>query len=245
MKKPIVALALGAMATAAWAGPADYVYTPTVTQHERELDLKLGRQHSDEGNEDAGSLGLGWGATSYWFTEVYAKWDKPPGGARQIEAFEWENRFQLLPTGKYPLDLGLVTELELPRESDDPKEFKFGPLFQTEYERTQFNVNLLVERKFGGDKQPDEDRAWEAGYQWQVKYRWRRLFEFGAQGFGEVGEWNDWESSDEQSHLAGPAIFGMFDLGGRQKIVYNTAWLVGLSDGAPDNRLRFQVEYEF
>jgi len=245
MKKIILALSLGATVTAAWAGPADYVYSPIVVHHERELDLKLGRQHTDEGSEDAGSLGLGWGVTPYWFTEAYGKWNKPPGEARQLEAFEWENRFQFTPTGKYPVESGLVTELEIPRESDDPKEFKFGPLLQSAYDRAQFNVNLLFERKFGGDKADGEERVWEAGYQWQIKYRWRPRFEFGAQGFGDVGEWNDWESGDQQSHLAGPAIFGMFDMGGRQKIVYNTAWLVGLNEGAPDSRLRLQVEYEF
>jgi len=100
---------------------------------------------------------------------------------------------------------------------------------------------MLFEKKFDSDA----SSATEMGYQWQVKYRSQPAFEFGLQGFGEMGKWNDWESTDEQSHKAGPAIFGKTRLGQKTAINYNTAWLFGLSDGAPDNTLRAQVELEF
>ncbi len=38
-------------------------------------------------------------------------------------------------------------------------------------------------------------------------------FEYGLQGFGEVGKWDDWESSSDQQHKAGPAIFGKLPVG--------------------------------
>lgn len=244
MKKTLLALALGTVASASFAGPADYVYTPTVEYGEREIDLKFGREELDEDHESAGSLGLGWGVTPFWFTEAYAKWEKEPGEGTRLEAYEWENKFQLTQTGRFPVDLGLITEIEIPRESDDAKEFKFGPLLQTEFDRLQLNANALFERKFGGDREPGEEREWEMQYQWQVKYRWQPAFEFGAQGFGELGEWNDWEPTDRQEHLAGPAVFGKIALGGG-KIAYNAAVLAGLNDNSPDSRFRLQVEYEF
>lgn len=40
-------------------------------------------------------------------------------------------------------------------------------------------------------------------------------------------------------------MFGKFALGNRLAIGYNAAWLVGVSDAAPDNTFRRQVEYEF
>ena len=70
-------------------------------------------------------------------------------------------------------------------------------------------------------------------------------FEYGLQGFGGTGPWNDWDASDDQSHKVGPAIFGRFAAGGHQAIKYNAAWLFGVSDAAPDNTFRMQVEYEF
>ena len=70
-------------------------------------------------------------------------------------------------------------------------------------------------------------------------------FEYGLQGFGEMGKWDQWSSQDERVHKVGPAVFGKLPLGGRQAIRYNAAWLVGASNAAPDNTFRMQVEYEF
>ena len=82
-------------------------------------------------------------------------------------------------------------------------------------------------------------------YQWQAKYRWKPEFEFGAQGFGETGDVDDWAPAEQQSHKAGPAVFGKLPLGGHQAIKYNAAWLLATSKAAPDNTVRLQVEYEF
>ena len=66
--------------------------------------------------------------------------------------------------------------------------------------------------------------------QWQAKYRWHQAFEFGAQGFGDMGRWNHFDPTSEQSHRMGPAIFGKYNLGGGQAIVWNAALLFGLTD---------------
>jgi hypothetical protein len=82
-------------------------------------------------------------------------------------------------------------------------------------------------------------------YPVQAKYRWTPAMEFGVQGFGELGKWDDWASSDQQSHRLGPALFGKLPLTAHQAIAYNVAWLFGASKAAPDNTFRMQVEYEF
>ena len=224
----------------AHAGPADYVYTPTVEQGEREIDFKSGTQDSDP-RKSAAMLGFGYGANAWWFTEIYVKYAKE-GGNFKYDAVEWENKFQLTETGKYPVDVGLITEIEIPQEREEEGiELKVGPLFQTEFGKLQLNGNLLFEKHVDAE----ESSPTEAGYQWQVKYRWQPVLEYGLQGFGELGAWDDWESSNEQSHKAGPAIFGKLAAGNHHSIRYNAAWLIGMSDGAPDNTLRLQVEYEF
>lgn len=83
--------------TSALAGLADYVYTPLVQEGER---------------ESVWSLGLGYGVTNWWFTEFYAKWHKEPGEQNSFDAWEWENKFQLTETGKYPVDVGFLFEIE-------------------------------------------------------------------------------------------------------------------------------------
>lgn len=225
----------------AFAGPADYVYTPTVEYGEREIDFKHGSARQQDGTlTQVTSLGFGYGATESWFTEVYLK--RESAGSDKLTIAEWENKFQLTETGKYGVDVGLITEFEAPvNNANEPYEFKFGPLLQTEFGKLQLNGNLLFERKFGHNA----GSPTEIGYQWQAKYRWQPALEFGAQGLGEMGKWNDWDKHDDQFHRVGPAVFGKFNLGNRQIIKYNAAWLIGSSEAAPDHTFRMQVEYEF
>lgn len=248
VRKLILCLMFGTSAALcisnAAAGPADYIYTPTVEHGEKEADFKFGTAKQQDGTrKTVSSLGFGYGATEYWFTELYLKRELASG--ENLTLVEWENKFQLTETGKYAVDIGLVTEIEAPlNNGNEPWEFKIGSLFQTEFGKLQLNGNVLLERKFGA-KDADDRYATEIGYQWQAKYRWKPALEFGAQGMGEMGEWDNWDSSNNQNHRAGPAVFGKLALGNKQAIKYNAAWLFGISDAAPNNTFRMQVEYEF
>lgn len=241
----LVALALSSLSASsiAMAGPSDYVITPIVEEGEREIDFKAGTAKSRDGTRESKySVGLGLGVNSWWFTEVYAIWHKEPGERLSFDAWEWENKFQLTETGKYPVDIGFLFEIERPKDRSEGYEYRWGPLLQTDITPSvQANLNLLFEKHI----RASELSKAELGYQWQVKYRWRPSFEFGLQGFGDVGPWNDWEPKSEQPHIGGPAIFGRIGLGGRQAIKYNAGLLFGLTDGAPRKTFRLQAEYEF
>jgi hypothetical protein len=248
MKKLIISGAIvSAFATFAAshaiAGPADYVYTPNVEYGEKEVDFKFGTTKDVNGERaSAASLGFGYGATQNWFTELYVKYNRETGSGTRFDAIEWENKFQLTETGKYPVDVGFLLEIERPRDRSEGYEYKWGPLFQADItNKIQGNLNILVEKHI---RAAVPEKA-ELGYQWQVKYRYKPEFEFGAQGFGDVGPWNHWEPSSEQPHIAGPAIFGKLRVGQKQVINYNAGILFGLTHGAPRNTLRLQAEYEF
>jgi len=243
LKARILAAFIAAAVTgSAFAGPADYVYVPTVDYGEKEIDFKFGTAKQPSGEtKQVASLGVGYGATNWWFTEIYLKTEHE-NPEPKLNILELENKFQLTETGKYPIEVGLITEFELPlNNSHEPYEFKFGPLFQTEFDKFQLNVNLLLESKFGNENSTETVFQ----YQWQTKYRWHKEFEFGLQGFGEMGKWNDWTPTDKQEHKLGPAIFGKVPLANRDAIKYNAAWLIGITDSTPDNTFRMQVEYEF
>ena len=249
MKKSQLALCIciSAMnAGVAIAGPADYVYTPIVEYGEKEIDFKYGTAKQKDGTlKEVSSLGLGYGVSETWFTEIYLK--RENAGGAGLTLAEWENKFQLTETGRYPVDAGLIVEFEAPiNNGTEPYEFKFGPLFQSEISKVQFNGNLLWKRKFGHQNDGDDPYPTEFGYQWQIKYRWQPVLEYGMQGFGELGQWNDWNPRTAQNHRYGPAVFGKIALGNhRQAIKYNAAWIFGASTAAPNHTLRMQVEYEF
>lgn len=226
----------------AFAGPADYVYTPTVEQGEREIDVKFGHWNTNAAQPQTdSSIGLGYGVNAWWFTEIYMKRRKANGQPTTYDATEWENRFQLTETGRFPVDIGFLLEIERPRDHADGWEVKYGPLFQTEFGKVQLNANLLFERKYHAQISSTTELA----YQWQAKYRWLSVFEFGVQGFGNVGKWSDWAPESERGNRLGPAVFGKIPLGGRQAIKYNAAWLIGTSSAAPRRNIRVQMEYEF
>ncbi len=233
-----------ACAGPAFASPADYVYSPIVEYGEKEVDFKYGSARQKDGTyAQAASIGFGYGAKEHWFTEVYLKQER--SGNQYNNLAEWENKFQLTETGEYPVDVGLITELEAPLSSNAPWEFKFGPLLQTEFGRLQLNGNMLFERAFGKADESGIPYSTNISYQWQAKYRWRPAFEYGLQGLGEMGKWNSWDAPADQIHRMGPAIFGKLPVGYRQAIRYNAAWLMAASNAAPNHTFRIQIEYEF
>jgi len=229
-----------------YAGPADYVYMPTVEHEEREIDFKYGTgfPRPDGERKTVTSVGYGYGATEYWFTELYLK-REVEGISSDVTLAEWENKFQLLETGKYPVELGLITEIEAPISKSGPWEVKFGPLLQTDFGKLQLNANMLLERKYASDGSSTQYPT-EAKYQWQVKYRLKPEFEFGAQGFGALGEWGAWvNTKKEENNSVGPAVFGKIHLGNRQAIKYNAAWLVGYGTDVAERTFRTQIEFEY
>lgn len=240
----VLALTIGNAMAPAMAGPSDDVITPIVDEDEREFDFKAGSATARDGSRgNAWSLGFGIGVNRWWFTELYALWHRDDGGERHgFEAWEWENKLQLVETGRYPVDVGLLLEVERARDRSEGYELRWGPLLQVELgSRMLANLNLLLEKHVHAT----EGTPAELGYQWQLIHRWQQQLEWGVQGFGEVGPYRHWEPSSEQTHIAGPALFGRLRVGERQAIKYNAAWLWGLNHHSPRRTLRVQAEYEF
>ena len=237
-----VALFAALVQTAVHAEPNDYIRTPTVEQGEKEIDFKWGAQKNKDGTrESATSIGLGYGVNSFWFTEIYAKYSRLPGESNAFDAWEWENRFQLTETGKYPVDLGFLFEIERPKNRAEGYELTYGPLLQSEWGKVQANFNLLIQKHV----QASTPFNTEMHYQGQVKYRQAELFEWGAQAFGSVGQWDRWSASTYQEQKFGPAVFGKIRTGTKQAIKWNAALLHGIPNASSQTTLRFQSEYEF
>jgi len=250
MKNAVHAAALAALACStllpaapAFAGPAEYVFPVTVEEGEKEVEFKTGtRKLRDGSRESEYVLGFGLGVNRFWFTELSAKWHKEPGEHHDFDAWEWENRFQLTETGRYPVDVGFVLEIERPHDRAEGYEYKWGPLFQADIGTNwTTNFNVLIEKHI----RTDEPEPAELGYQFQARYRWRPALEFGLQGFGEVGPWDHWKSTTDQSHRWGPALFGAVKVSQRTSLKWNAGVLFGLTNGSPRNQLRLQAEYEF
>ena len=228
--------------TQSFAGANDYVPTPIVEEGEKEIDFKWGAEKFRNGTSGtATSIGLGWAPTSWWFTEIYAKYKRDPGASNGFDAWEFENRFQLTDTGRFPVDVGFLLEIERPRDRTEGYELTYGPMLQAEWGQVQGNLNLLIQKHVRASVPFDT----ELHYQAQLKYRASPQFEWGAQALGSFGPWNKWSPSSLQEHKIGPAIFGKIKTGSHQAITYNAAILFGATNATARTTIRLQTEYEF
>lgn len=238
----LAALALATLSPApAAANPATDVATPQIEEGEKEVELVFGAERGRDGRSRTGSaLKLGVAPTSWWAIEFGVQWHREPGERFGYDAWEIENRFALTEPGRYPVDLGLLIEIERPKDRDEGWELRYGPLLQTEWGPMQANLNLLFERHLRAALPPGVD----LGYEWQLRWRADRRLDFGAQGFGNVGPWRRWATHAEQSHQIGPAIFGKLG-SGDHGWKYDAALLFGSGGESPRRAFRARLEYEF
>lgn len=223
------------------------VYTPYVEYHELEIEYRPTISFdSDPAKDNAQThlLGIGYGVTPWWFTEVYAEWEREPGSGEttSFEAIEWENRFQLSDPGEYWADVGLLVEYQRPDESDTPDKIEVGLLLAKELGKFDATLNLILEREVGSGASSDVDVA----QAFQLKYRLDPAFEPGIEIYSEFGAIDNVPSFDQQEHFIGPVAEGKFMLDDKgTKLKYNVGYLFGVTDETPDGEFKAIVELEF
>lgn len=186
-------------------------------------------------------IGIGYGVTKRWYTELYASYIGSAGTTTQINRMNWQNDY-LLTQGQFDIDVALHTNLiRNYGPYYDAYSFEFGPAFQTDIGRVQLNTNLIFEKFFdsAGPAIP------QLKYQFQAKYRVNEWFHFGVQGFGELGDWNQWAPANRQSHRAGPVVTGTVPLGNKQALRYDFAFLFGDTYAQRGNMFSMRVQMLF
>lgn len=241
------AAALLAVAGVCHANPGYYMVTAYDNEGLRTVDLRYWTVKLQDQREFIWpELGFGYGVTSRWYTELLystlgpSNWDVVP------DYLEWQNEV-LLTQGEWPIDLALHATLSRKiGVGGGQYELEYGPVVQTEVGRTQLNANLLFQHSM---ESGDEAQPTQLTYQWQVRHHWHPLFDFGVQGFGELGRWDRWGDASHQSHRAGPAVFGHLDLGhgagSREALIYQAAYLLGRVYNRQGHMFTLRVQYAF
>ena len=229
---------------------SEYLFVPTVTQGEREVEFNGGTGTSGAltGAESNAGVGFGMGVTAHWFTEMAVQYRAKHNAPSGFDALEWENILQIGEPGEWPVDMGILFNVERPFEryrtstKKDAPSTRFGPLFQKDFGRFQGNLNLILEHHFGGIGVP----SYQVRYQTQIKYRYSQPLEFGVQAFGKFGTGTQTFSGyPDELHRVGPVILGQIPIPGERTLSYNAAVLFGTTQHSPDRTLRVQLEYEF
>jgi len=236
---PLLASALCLAASSALADPGYYVVTPYDNEGLLTVEVRYWTVKPDGGTEVIWpEVGFGYGVTSRWTTTLLLSYIGSSKRPMEQSSLNWQNEV-LLTQGELPFDLALHLQLIADRVDTERRAFEFGPVLQTEFGRTQLNANLIFERKWG-TAQPSPTKL---KYQWQVRHHWRPQLHFGAQGFGELGPWDDWAT--KQSHRAGPALFTTFRGAEREAIKVQAAYLVGRTYGKSGHMFTLRAHYEF
>ncbi len=245
MKRLAVILMCIAPLPPALADTGYYLVSTYDVENQASIDFKYWNAHYRGRTTAAPELGVGYGVTSRWYTEVYAKWVKLNGAAGHWVQTDWQNDF-LLTQGQYDFDLALHTRLGRARDSDAGYSIEWGPVLQTEIGRTQFNANLFFQRDLRVTQTGTSriDTSTTLTYQLQVKHNWLPWLQPGLQAFGEVGTWNDWLPYRQQSHRAGPMVYGHRDIG-RQELKYEFAYLLGRNSARAAKSVTLRVQYLF
>jgi high-affinity iron transporter len=232
----------GAAALAApRAEAAHIVYSPIVEEGEVAIELRGHRKSDGDPGIDGAQtykVDLEYAPTWFWLTELVGKWEKEPGGDLENTEIASENVFQLFEQGRYAIDAGLLVEYVHSMESGGEDKLELGGLLQKEFGPNQMRFNLVAER--------ERHEGAETELEYALQYRWRRdpRLEPGIEVYGGLGEFGEFGSLDEHGHEAGPAVFGRVPLG-RGALRYEAAWLIGLTDAAAAQTVRFLLEYEF
>ncbi|MES2152285.1 MAG: hypothetical protein V4508_21100 [Pseudomonadota bacterium] len=240
MKNVLCLVALSALANCASAGTGYYLVSTYPNEGERTVDFKYwNAKPSGRPPRSSPELGLGYNVNGRWFTEVSASWFQLSPGSNKLSALEWQNDF-MLTQGQYPIDVALHSTIERDQDTHGLG-LEIGPVFQTEIGRTQLNLNLFFERDYRVEEVTEVDFK----YQWQVRQHWMRKLDVGLQGFGELGKWNDWLPRAQQSHRAGPALFGSWDTGAHEQLKYEAAYLIGKNSGHTAKSVTLRLQYAF
>jgi len=231
----------GMLCSWAHADANDYVVTPKVDAGEKEIDFKTGIKRQRDGSSQAAhSLGLGYGVNERWFTEVYVKYARDPNEGNTLDAWEWENKFQLTDAKDWAI-VGFLLEIEKPQDKAAGTQLTYGPLLQKSWGRLQANFNVLIQKNVNATEHFNTELHTQA----QLKWRVSSAFQWGAQAFGNVGPVDHWSPRALQEQNIGPAVFGQWRTSARDGFKWNAAWLRGETQATPSSTIRLQVEYEY
>ena len=250
MKKLVLVTSISTLTTLtmaplpAMAGAGYYLVSIYENEGEKTIDFKSWSSFVDNrATTTVPELGISYMPNKTWYTELYASWFRRGAASLANSAWTWQNDF-LLTHGQYPVDLALHTSLNKNTDSSRGTDFEFGPAMQTEFGRLQVNTNLFLERTF----HTTPASSMQMKYQWQGKYRFRPEIEVGLQGFGELGDWDNWSSRAQQSHRAGPVLAGQYKISGAGKpqiLRYEASYVMGKLNARHASVFSMRLQYAF
>ena len=219
------------------------VYSPIVEKGDLQFEI-IGNVVIDDDDEYHGfkhqEFELEYGVKDFWATSITASFIEPAGKGLKYDILGWENTFQLTGEGRYWLDFGFHTEIEVNDEGDEPHNLEGRFLFRRVSGAFEHILNVNFEQQFGGAAHESA----ELEYIWRTKFILDHDTAIGFEAFGAPGEIKYLPALSEQDHRLGPAFYRDLKIGG-VTVEMNLIWLIGLTQGSAAHTPHWQIEMEF
>ena len=109
------------------------VYSPIVEKGDLQFEI-IGNVVIDDDEEYHGfkhqEFELEYGVNNFWATSITASLIEPAGKGVKYDILGWENTLQFTEEGRYWLDFGFHTEIEVNDEGDEPHNLEGRFLFR-------------------------------------------------------------------------------------------------------------------
>lgn len=171
-------------------------------------------------------IGVNYGVNTRWTTGLLESWVGTSRADLKRSTLNWQN-VVLLTQGEWPIDVAVWAAVAHAQNGGFANAVEWGPMLQTDFGRTQVNANIFFERTYGST----HPAPTQMKYQWQVKHRSLPGWQFGLQGFGELGDWERWRASGRQSRRIGPAASATLPGAGGTEWMLQAAYLTGKTYG--------------
>lgn len=210
----------------------DKVYHPYVDALENEIEFRSIFQDKQDGLDNPKELhrlALGRSIGESFFAELYLVGAKSRAGNFDLEAYEFELKWQLTEQGEYSADWGVLFEFEN-EINDDIKEMAVGIFAEKEFGRFSGTANLFLIQEWGDDIRNE----FETAASLQFRYRYSRAFEPALEVY-----------AGQDATGIGPVILGKLNLGIRKSLNWEAGVIFGADSGSPDQTFRLLLEFEF
>ncbi len=232
--KNIFAISLATLVLSAGTAHATKTVTsPYVTKGKATVEWRGGYEEDDGNDVFKTRNQFSYGFTDFWDLKVSAD-TAHSDGDDEFTDVDFENKFQLLPKGKYFVDLGL--RLDYTRSLNGGSDgIGTKILLAKQTGELSHILNLEAGRDVGEDSSDD----WEYGLAYGASYPLTEELALGGEWYSDFGDFED--DYSEQDHRVGPVLYGTaFDV-----VKYQIGVLAGVSEAAPDATVKATAGYSF
>jgi hypothetical protein len=193
-----------------WGQPRRRVLEETPGEFEYDDNSIIKERHA---------LELEFGITRYFKTRIGIEYEKErlddpispefadAFGDLVYSEFGFEGIVILVPPKDGSLGLGVVTEMELPREDGEANTIIMGPILQYAKGPWSALANLTFVHFFGGSEPTEDgilrDNKWDFAYAAQVMYEISTTWSLSLEGYGTIDRIGDSGTRSEEARLFG------------------------------------------